>query len=154
MVDLRIDLTTLASLDEHPAEIPGWGPVIADVARKVAAAQTDASWQVTVTGAEGEVVWSGTTRRRPQAAMRRYLEASRPTCVFPGCRMPARRSDIDHNRAWSSGGLTHPANLSPLCRHDHLLKHKAGWTLEQTRPGTWTWTSPLGRIYEVVAAPP
>lgn len=154
MVDLRIDLTTLAALDEHPAEIPGWGPVIADVARKVAEAQTNATWQVTVTGNEGEAVWSGTTRRRPAAAMRRYVESSRPTCVFPGCRMPARRSDIDHNWAWSEGGPTHPDNLCPLCRHDHMLKHKAGWTLEQTRPGTWTWTSPLGRIYQVVAAPP
>lgn len=154
VVDLRVDLTTLAGLDQHPAEIPGWGPVIADVARKVAAAQTNASWQVTVTGNEGEVVWTGTTRRRPQAAMRRYLEASRPTCVFPGCRMPSRRSDIDHNRAWSKGGRTHPDNLAPLCRHHHILKHEGGWNLKQTRRGVWTWRSPLGRTYQVGPAPP
>ena len=34
-VELRVDLTTLAGLDENPADIPGWGPVIADIARQV-----------------------------------------------------------------------------------------------------------------------
>lgn len=154
VVDLRVDLTTLAGLNENPAEIPGWGPILADIARKVAAAQTDATWQVTVTGREGEVVWAGTTRRRPQAGLRRYLQASRPTCVFRGCRMPARQSDLDHNQAWSEGGPTNPDNLAPLCRRHHQTKHRAGWKLKQTRPGIWTWTSPLGRIYRVVAGPP
>ncbi|CAN5236234.1 HNH endonuclease signature motif containing protein [soil metagenome] len=153
-VDLRVDLTTLAGLDENPGEIPGWGPVIADVARKVAKAQKDSSWRVTVSGREGEVVWIGTTKRRPSAAMRRYLEVSRQTCVFPGCRMPASDSDIDHNQAWADGGLTDPWNLAPLCRHDHCLKHRAGWSLEQIKSGTWRWTSPLGRVYEVTTAPP
>ncbi|MGQ0849005.1 MAG: DUF222 domain-containing protein, partial [Actinomycetota bacterium] len=154
MVDLRVDLTTLAGLDEHPAEIPGWGPVIADIARQIAAEQTNTTWQVTVTGAEGQVVWTGTTRRRPDRAMRRQVEATRTTCVFPGCRMPARQTDLDHTRAWTEGGQTHPDNLAPLCRHDHRLKHQAGWKLQPTRPSTWTWTSPLGRTYQVVTAPP
>jgi hypothetical protein len=39
MVDMRVDLTTLAGLDEKAAEIPGMGAVIADVARKVADSQ-------------------------------------------------------------------------------------------------------------------
>jgi hypothetical protein len=43
VVDLKVDLTTLAGLDESPAEIPGWGPVIADIARKVAHARPSPS---------------------------------------------------------------------------------------------------------------
>jgi hypothetical protein len=147
-------LTTLAGLDDQPAEIPGWGPILADIARQVAAAQTRATWQVTVTGHDGEVVWTGTTRRRPDTALRRHVEATRPTCVFPGCRMPARQSDLDHNRAWSHGGPTTRHNLAPLCRHHHLLKHGAGWDLRQIRPGHWQWTSPLGRKYQIGPAPP
>jgi hypothetical protein len=153
-VDLRVDLTTLAGLDDKPGEIPGWGPVIADVARQVAESQPNAKWLVTVTGDEGQVVWTGTTRRRPDTALRRYIHASRPTCVFPGCRMPARQSDIDHTKAWSEGGRTDPSNLAPLCRHDHRLKHEAGWKLEKIRPGTWLWTSPLERTYRVGPSPP
>jgi hypothetical protein len=33
-VDITVDLTTLTGLSEVPGEIPGWGPVIADIARR------------------------------------------------------------------------------------------------------------------------
>jgi hypothetical protein len=152
VVDLRVDLTTLAQLDDNPAEIPGWGPVVADIARQVA--RGDARWRVTVTDPDtGEVVHSGTTRRRPTTSQRRHLESSHPTCIFPGCRMPAGQSDLDHRHAWSEGGTTEDDNLAPLCRRDHLLKHH-GWRAWKIRPGVYLWTSPLGHSYTVRAQPP
>jgi len=36
VVDLQVPLATLAGLSEAPGEIPGWGPVLADIARQVA----------------------------------------------------------------------------------------------------------------------
>ena len=106
MVDLHIDLTTLAGLDSNPGEIPGFGPIIADVARKVAAGQHDSEWRVTVTDPEsGLVAWNGITRRRPNLTQRRYLEARNRRCVFPGCRMPAIDSDIDHTRDFATGRM-------------------------------------------------
>ena len=105
-------------------------------------------WRFTVTDPDsGQVVWNGTTRRRPTATERRYIQARQPVCVFPGCRMPARDSDLDHTHDYAKGGRTHPHNLGPLCRHHHRLKHQAGWKLEQPTPGTFTWTSPLGHTY-------
>jgi len=149
VVDIRVDLTTLARLDDNPGEIPGWGPVIADIARQVVEEQDGAQWQVTVTDPEsGDVVHTGTTRRRPTAAQRRTVEATAMTCVFPGCRMPARDSDLDHRNAWADGGPTREDNLEPLCRHDHRLKH-AGWKLEGLETGEYLWTSPLGLKYTV-----
>jgi len=53
VVDIRVDLTTLAELDDAPAEIPGWGPVIADIARKVSRDQDDSEWRVTITDEGG-----------------------------------------------------------------------------------------------------
>ncbi len=93
------------------------------------------------------MVWNGTTRRRPTATERRYILARQPVCVFPGCRMPARDSDLDHTVDYAKGGRTHPHNLGPLCRHHHRLKHEAGWKLEQPKPGHFIWTSPLGHTY-------
>jgi hypothetical protein len=154
VVDLRVDLTTLAGLNEQPGEIPGWGPVIADIARQVAADQSRPTWQVTVTGHDGEPVWTGTTRRRPATLMRRLVQVRRPTCVFPGCRRPARAADLDHVKAWAEGGNTDPINLVPLCRHDHQLKHRAGWKLETLSPGVCRWTSPLNQQYIVSREPP
>jgi hypothetical protein len=148
VVDIRVDLTTLTGLDDNPAEIPGWGPVIADIARQVVDEQERAQWQVTVTDENGDVAHVGTTRRRPTRTQRRKVEATALTCVFPGCRMPARDSDLDHRDAWADGGPTDEDNLEPLCRHDHRLKH-AGWKLEGLETGEYLWTSPLGLKYTV-----
>lgn len=96
VVDIQVDLATLAGLADTPGEVGGFGPVIADVARQIVAGSPDAEWRWTVIGESGEIVADGITRRRPTAAMRRHVEARHRTCVFPGCRMPATRSDIDH----------------------------------------------------------
>jgi hypothetical protein len=155
VIDLHIDLTTLAGLDANPGEIPGFGPILADVARKVAASQHDSEWRVTVTDSDnGTVVWNGTTRRRPTVAQRRYLEARHRCCVFPGCRMPAMNSDIDHTVDHAKGGPTAISNLGPLCRHHHRLKHEGGWKLEQAQPGVYRWNSRLGHVYTVGPEPP
>jgi len=94
------------------------------------------------------VVQVGITRRRPSITQRRQVEAVAHTCVFPGCRIPARNSDLDHRQAWSNGGPTQKDNLEPLCRHDHQLKH-AGWKLDKLATGEYQWTSPLGLKYTV-----
>jgi hypothetical protein len=67
--------------------------------------------------------------------------------VFPPCRASSLAADIDHTIAVTVGGATAGANLGPLCRHDHRLKHETGWHLEQTAPGAFTWTSPTGNTY-------
>jgi hypothetical protein len=154
VIDVRVDLATLAELNDSPAEIPGWGPVIADIARQIVTEQDDAQWRVTVTDpATGQALHNGTTRRRPTARQRRRVETQHLACVFPGCRMPARESDLDHRRAWFDSGPTEEENLQPLCRHDHLLKHN-GWRVRMLRPGVFLWTSPLGLIYIVESLPP
>jgi hypothetical protein len=154
VIDLRVDLATLTQLAENPGEIGGYGPVIADVARQVAAHQQGSQWRVTVTHPDsGAVLWNGTTKRRPNPAQRRHVEARSPTCVFPGCRMPATRSDLDHRVDHSKGGPTLVEYLNPLCRHDHRLKD-AGWRLQPGPNGATTWTSPLGHTYTTGPDPP
>lgn len=154
VVDIRIDLPTLIGLADRAAEIPGWGPVISDIARKAVERQPDGEWRVTVTDADtGNVLWNGATRRRPSAGQRRHVEAVRPTCVGPGCRNPARECDIDHTRGVENGGPTLVRYLGPACRHDHQLKTKGGWELRQPQPGLWVWTSRHGHIYQTVQPP-
>jgi hypothetical protein len=154
IVDIQVDLTTLAGLDENPGELNGYGPVIADIARQVTETQPGAEWRVTVTDPEtGLAIHNGTTRRRPDASLKRHVETRNPTCVFPGCRMPATDCDLDHNQEWAKGGATEPGNLAPFCRHDHVIKHK-GWKTRQIRPGVYELTSPLGHTYTTGPDPP
>ena len=66
-IEIRVGLATLLGLDEQPGEIPGLGPVLADVARTVVAAQVrGAEWRFAVTDAEGYLLLAGVTRRRPR----------------------------------------------------------------------------------------
>ncbi|MGH8949465.1 MAG: DUF222 domain-containing protein, partial [Acidimicrobiia bacterium] len=49
VVDIKADLPTLLGLAETPGEIPGWGPVIADVTRQLDANTPDAEWRFGIT---------------------------------------------------------------------------------------------------------
>jgi hypothetical protein len=154
VVDIRVDLTTLIDLDDQPGEIPGWGPVIADITRQMVNQSEKAEWRIAVTH-QDRLLDVVTTRRRPTTTQKRIVETRNPTCVFPGCRMPARESDLDHENPWAVTHRTQTSGLEPLCRHHHQLKDR-GWKIEQhpSRPGTYIWTSPLGHTYTTGPDPP
>lgn len=153
-VEIRVDLTTLMGLEERAAEIPGWGPVIADIARRVAE-QAGSQWRLVATDpGDGEPVAAFVTRRRPNTALRRLVEAHNRRCIFRGCSTPASRCHIDHTVEWSVGGKTIRVNLGPICPRHHLrTKHRAGWRLRQLRAGYFVWISPRGHIYDVRPPP-
>lgn len=153
VVDIHVDLETLAELSESPGELAGYGPVIADIARQTTAAQSKAVWRYTITD-NGQVVDSGITRRRPTTDQRRQSETADATCIFPGCRMPATGCDLDHREPWSEGGPTEVDNLVPVCRRDHMVRHKAHWTHEALHNGDHIWTTRLGHTYTTSGKPP
>ena len=143
--DMRVSLSTLAGLDEKAGENPGMGPVIADAARKYADMHPKADWQVTITDDHGNVVDVVTTSRRPTKAISRFVNATQPTCSFPGCRVPAEDCDFDHLLPRCQGGETSARNGGPKCRHDHTLKDH-GWVHMRVE-GVDIWISPLGHTY-------
>jgi len=64
-VEVSVGLATLLGRNEHPATIPGLGPVLADVARRIVAGQRGAQWRYTLLNRNGHFVFGGITRRRP-----------------------------------------------------------------------------------------
>ncbi|MGY1803968.1 DUF222 domain-containing protein [Blastococcus sp. SYSU D00922] len=83
-------------------------------------------------------------RYRPSDAMQRFVRARDRRCRFPGCRIPAARCDLDHNRPWPAGA-TSCDNLCCLCRHHHRLSHQApGWSMRRLPDGGLEWTTPSG----------
>ena len=147
VVEIRVDLSTLAGLDDQPGEIPGWGPVLADVARQIVDQASDAEWRIVPVDENGQPVGVTTTKRRPTAAQKRQVETRNPTCVFPGCRMPATECDLNHEIPWAQAHRTTIRELGPLCRHNHIDHHRHRWKLKQIRPGVYQWTSLLGHTY-------
>ncbi len=152
IVDIRVDLTTLMEMDENPGEVPGFGPVVADIARQVSE-QQHSEWRFYVIDGD-QIVSNGTTRRRPSRPQRRRIETRYPHCVFPGCRNPSTHADLDHRQRWTDGGPTTDHNLNPLCNHNHGTKDQGGWRLELIDEVTFEWTSPLGIKHLVEIEPP
>lgn len=150
---ITAELETLARLADHPGELDGFGPVIAEMARKTVSENHDGEWTFTVTD-NGKPVATGTLSRRPTRAQRRYLHALYPTCVFPGCRMPAHQCDLDHRNPRAHCGRTSNDNLEPLCRHHHMMRHHSPWQLTRQPDDSHVWTSPHGHTYLVKRGPP
>jgi hypothetical protein len=153
-VELTGDLETLAGLAKRPGDLGGYGAVIAEIARQVAAQQRRSPWTFTIRNAATGQIFTGPVRRRPTAAMATHVRARDRTCRAPGCRRIGIYADIDHTIALEHGGLTVPGNLGLLCRYHHRAKHEGWWLLVQIRPGVFVWRSPLGRRYTVYPAAP
>jgi hypothetical protein len=150
-VNVTIDLPTLLGLAENPGQLAGYGPIPASVARALA---SDGKWQRFITDPQtGTLLDFGRQIYEPPQALVDFLIARDRTCRFPGCRHSAARADLDHAKSWESGGETSVANLGALCRRHHRLKTHGGWKLKSHADGACTWTSPLGKIYEVPARP-
>jgi len=148
VVDLQVSLTTLMCLNDDPALFPGWGPVLADIARQVAFDQeANPLWRWSVTDEHGNLLHHGHTQRRPTAVEKAFVKARDRTCRAPGCRRPAMRCDDDHRLEYAKGGPSHRANLCVLCRHHHRLRHERGFIVHQIQPGVYLWEAPNGRLY-------
>ena len=78
-VEVRVGLATLLGRDQHPGEIPGWGPVPAGIARTMVAAQRAAEWRFAITDPTGLLLLAGITRRRAHYPAPGHT-ASQPPC--------------------------------------------------------------------------
>lgn len=150
-VSVTIPVTALLGVDGPCAELDGSAPIDAASARRLAADAPGWDRVLThpITGAVLAV-----DRYRPSAELRRWLRARDQRCRFPGCSYLARDCDIDHTTDAATGGPTEEQNLGALCRRHHVLKHQTAWAVEQVDSGTFSWTSPTGKVYLDTPPPP
>jgi hypothetical protein len=147
-VELVVKLSTLAGLDNDPALIPGWGSVIADIARQVATDQHHRSaWKFSVTNDQGRLLHHGRTSRRPTTVEHSFVAARDQLCQAPGCRRPARNCDHDHRVQYRDHGPAHRGNLTLVCETHHVLRHLPGYQINELGPGRYRWTTPNGLTY-------
>ncbi|MBV8993651.1 MAG: HNH endonuclease [Pseudonocardiales bacterium] len=70
-MELRVRLTTLLGRDQYPAELAGWGPLHAELARDLATTLGGAQWRFAITDDDGHLISWGITRARPIATATR-----------------------------------------------------------------------------------
>ncbi|MCJ1674731.1 MULTISPECIES: HNH endonuclease signature motif containing protein [unclassified Rathayibacter] len=144
-VRLTLAASTAVGLDDAPAELDGYGPVPAPIARELI--RTAASFTRVLTDPDtGAVVSAGRTWRTPPPQMRLHLQLRDQTCRFPGCTRTAATSEADHTIEWRNGGETSLENLVMLCTSHHHVRHGEQWSYDRVDDhGTIEWTSPTGR---------
>jgi Domain of unknown function (DUF222) len=152
-IQVTVAASTLLGCDERPADLDGYGPITAAMARRIAADPTGTWRRLLTDPATAQLLDYGRTTYRPPTALTDHVLARDRTCVFPGCPRSARRCDLDHDQPWTTGGTTAVDNLHalcrrhPLCRRHHSAKHHAGWQHQPHPDGTHHWTAPTGHIY-------
>jgi len=124
-IQVTVPLSTLPGCDNQPAHLDRYGPITAEMARRIAADQTG-TWRRLVTDDTGQLLDYGRTTHRPPTNLTDHVTARDRTCTFPGCRHAAKLCDPDHTEAWTDGGDTNPANLAALCARHHNANHHAG----------------------------
>lgn len=83
---------------------------------------------------------------RPGPRLTRFVQARDRTCVFPGCRRPAARTDLDHREPWPRG-RTRADNLQCLCRRHHRAKHAVFTVQLDTDGRTTLWITRGGWVF-------
>ena len=149
VVNVTVPALALAGVTADPAELVGRAPVDIDTARILALSAP--GWErVLADPITGGVL--AVDRYTRSADLTRYLRVRDAHCRFPGCRMPARRCDVDHGHDYALGGSTDHRNLACFCRRHHTLKGETPWRVTHLPAGVLEWTSPGGKTY--VDTPP
>ena len=119
-IAITVALSTLLGLDEHPAQLAGYGPITAGAARRAADDPTG-TMQRLITRPDGLVIDAAYTSYRPPQALCDTVIARDGTCTYPGCGRPALLADLDHEIPWP-GGETSYGNIGARCRRHHNQK--------------------------------
>jgi hypothetical protein len=118
VVNVTIAASTLLGIDESPADLGGYGPIPAPLARGLAT-DPDATWRRILTDpATGIATDVSRTAYRPGLVLGDLVRTTHAMCTFPGCRVPAARCDLDHIDPFDAGRQPPPRVPRPPQRQD------------------------------------
>jgi hypothetical protein len=144
-IEVLVPYTTLLGLDDRPAELAGYGPIPASMARRIA---EDGRWRRVLTDpATGTAVEAATRRHDPPARVSETLIVRDQTCRWPGCRRPARRCQRDHVPKHRENGVTQLALMAMFCEPHHDLKDFGDWIVTAEPGGVLRFQAPTGHVY-------
>ena len=100
---------------------------------------------VTITERDGLPIDVGRIHRLITPRLRLALQSRDQGCRFPGCSVPAPRTDGHHLQHWIDGGRTDLANLVSLCRFHHRRHHEGQFRIQRDGPGRFIFTGADGK---------
>jgi hypothetical protein len=111
--------------------VEGGAPLAAGAARRLGC---DAE-VVAVTERNGLPIDVGRKQRIVPERLRLALHVRDRFCRFPGCGVPARRTEAHHYEHWALGGGTDLDNLLLLCGFHHRRHHAGAFRIRKTADG-------------------
>jgi hypothetical protein len=160
-VNLILSDETLLGGDSEPADISGYGPIPAAVARAmISSAVTDRRSRATLRRLyahprAGALVAMESRARLFPRGLAAFIELRDRRCRTPYCDAPIRHRD--HAQPWAEGGLTHVDNGLGSCERCNYAKEAAGWrvstNVDETHTHTAEFTTPTGKTYRSTAPP-
>ena len=160
-VNLVLSDATLLGGDDTPADVGGYGPIPAAVARGlVAAAVDDRRSRATLRRLythprSGALVALESRARLFPRALATFIGLRDRRCRTPYCDAPIRHSD--HAQPHANAGPTSAVNGIGLCERCNYVKEAAGWrviaAVERSGTHTAEFTSPTGERYRSSAPP-
>ena len=132
---------------DEPAELIGYGPIPAELARSLAVDTQGETWlrRLFLHPTTGRLAAMESTRRYFTANERRFVRLRDHTCRTPWCNAPIRHTD--HIRAHIDGGPTSTSNAAGTCDACNYNKQTAGWTTATQPDGSIVTTTPTGHRY-------
>jgi hypothetical protein len=160
-VNLVVSDETLLGRSSAPAEIYGYGPIPAAVARElVSCAVGDEGSRATLRRlyarpASGALVAMESRARLFPRGLAAFIKFRDQRCRTPYCDAPIRH--LDHARPSAAGGPTNAVNGLGLCERCNYVKEAAGWVVTSQMDGTCRhtaeFTTPTGMTYRSGAPP-
>src|SRR5438270_96554 len=138
-VDLALQLT--GSQPDGRCDLEGGHPLSRDAALRLGC---DAD-VIAVTTRNGLPIDVGRTTRLIPHRLRTALATRDRGCRYPGCGIPARRTEGHHLEHWARGGATTLDNLLSFCRFHHGRHHKGDFAVTKVGPNEFRFTTRDGR---------
>ena len=159
-VNLVLSDETLLGGDSAPADICGYGPIPAAVARAmVSSAVTDQGSRATLRRLyahprTGALLAMESRARLFPRGLAAFIELRDQRCRTPYCDAPIRHRD--HAQPWAEGGATTADNGLGSCERCNYAKEASGWQVgasDQNHTHTAEFTTPTGAQYRSGAPP-
>jgi Domain of unknown function (DUF222) len=160
-VNLVLSDASLLGGDNAPADLCGYGPIPAAVARAmVAGALADRRSRVTLRRLyahprSGALVAMESRARLFPRGLAAFIELRDQRCRTPYCDAPIRHRD--HARPWAADGPTTADNGLGSCERCNYAKEAPGWRVststDENHTHTAEFTTPTGNTYRSVAPP-
>lgn len=139
--DTAADATDLDLLRRFAAGTADGAPVPADdLVRSMLLGQV----RVILRRSDGVITTVGRRQRLFRGLIRDAVTLQHPTCIWPGCGVPASRCEADHLHPHAVGGATASCNGGPLCGFHNRFKAAHGFRVERGDEGRWHVLRPDG----------